>query len=72
MQTLKTLIEVLQMYEVGQKERYNKVNRKEKGSDLVLLFDLLTNALDERYRVVNLSTGLCFHFAFFFTCKNFR
>lgn len=59
---LKVLLDVVQTYEKEQVERYKKADNKEreKASDLILLLEILTNALNRRNRPVNLLTGSSF------------
>ncbi|EJW78374.1 hypothetical protein WUBG_10716 [Wuchereria bancrofti] len=51
------LLELIQMYETEQAEQYKTSISKEKASDLIVLLEILINALDKRSRPVNLLTG---------------
>ncbi|VDM21509.1 unnamed protein product [Wuchereria bancrofti] len=56
------LLELIQMYETEQAEQYKTSISKEKASDLIVLLEILINALDKRSRPVNLLTGSFYRF----------
>ncbi|KAM3720141.1 Exportin-4 [Dirofilaria immitis] len=53
----KVLLDIVQIYDESQAERFKNADSKEKTTDLITLLTILTNALDRKSRPVNLLTG---------------
>ncbi|MCP9256790.1 hypothetical protein DINM_000008 [Dirofilaria immitis] len=51
------LLDIVQIYDESQAERFKNADSKEKTTDLITLLTILTNALDRKSRPVNLLTG---------------